>query len=183
MEATEKHCGLCGKLFAPEKVTVKWCSLECKKDFDDRRQKAKGETIRRFCWQCGKTFPVTSQGDRNRWHCSSECATRSAKESRSKFYYSNPTKDAEYRARSKERRGPDGNLPRLYRRYPDAPRACQACGENRVLDMAHKPEFRRMGAWRTRENSSLDKIWALCPTCHALLDRMNYSPEELGLVA
>jgi len=24
-------------------------------------------------------------------------------------------------------------------------------------------------------------VWVLCPTCHALLDRMHYPPEELGL--
>jgi hypothetical protein len=26
-----------------------------------------------------------------------------------------------------------------------------------------------------------EKVWVLCPTCHRLLDRMNYSPSELGL--
>jgi hypothetical protein len=26
-----------------------------------------------------------------------------------------------------------------------------------------------------------DKIWILCPTCHALLDRKHYTPEQLNL--
>jgi hypothetical protein len=60
--------------------------------------------------------------------------------------------------------------------------ACESCGEGRVLDVAHKPHARRYGAWRSAQNCKWpDMVWILCPTCHALLDRMNYPPEELRL--
>jgi len=77
--------------------------------------------------------------------------------------------------------GPDGNQKRFYARFPDAPRSCQGCGETRVLDIAHKPEHRRNGAHRSISNTNLEHVWILCPTCHALLDRMHYPPIDLGL--
>jgi len=74
-----------------------------------------------------------------------------------------------------------GNLKRFRNRYPDIEIKCQVCGESRVVDIAHRPGYERNGAWRSIENTTPDKVWILCPTCHALLDRMNYTPEELGL--
>lgn len=62
------------------------------------------------------------------------------------------------------------------------PRACEACGETRVLDVAHKPGHERIG--RGRRNDLIlwpQQVWVLCPTCHALVDRMHYPPKELGL--
>jgi hypothetical protein len=90
--------------------------------------------------------------------------------------------EAIYRARTKAKQLPDSNLIRFRRTNLDAPMACESCGETRVLDLAHKPEHRRNGEWRSVKNCSWpERVWVLCPTCHALLDRMNYSPEELGL--
>jgi hypothetical protein len=136
----------------------------------------------RSCRICEKPFPVIRQrADANRQHCSHECAVESARASRRKFYKEKPHKAVEYHRRSRERLGPDGNLRRFYARYPDAPRSCQSCGESRVLDVAHKPGHERNGAWRSKSNTMIEKVWILCPTCHALLDRMGYSPAELGL--
>jgi hypothetical protein len=138
----------------------------------------------RNCRVCEKPFQVSRQRiDANRQHCSHECAVTSARAARRKFYQEKPHKVVEYHRRSRERRGPDGNLPRFYARYPDAPRACQSCGEKRVLDIAHKPGHERNGAWRSVSNTTIEKVWILCPTCHALLDRMGYAPNELGLEA
>lgn len=136
----------------------------------------------RNCRVCGKTFSVVRQrADANRQHCSKDCAAESARSSRRKFHKLKPTKKHEYYRRSRERLGPDGNLKRFYARHPDASRSCQSCGEDRVLDVAHKPGHERKGQWRNVGNTTLDKVWILCPTCHALLDRMGYSPSELGL--
>jgi hypothetical protein len=94
----------------------------------------------------------------------------------------NPEKEPIYRKKTKAKQLPDSNLLRFRRHNPDAPKACESCGENRVLDIAHKPGHERNGAWRNSENCKWpEKVWVLCPTCHALLDRMNYAPEELGL--
>lgn len=141
----------------------------------------KQPTRMRTCRQCEKPFGVFGRADANRQHCSPACSIESARASRRKFYQANPSKLGEYRSASRKRIGPDGNLKRFYRRYPDAPRACQSCGERRVLDVAHKPGHERRGAWRSNKNTTIDKVWILCPTCHALLDRMGYAPHELGL--
>lgn len=175
-----KHCGFCASTFAPDRATAKWCSVECARKFRWQQTKAGGLT-QRHCRQCGAHFEIASRGDANRWHCSPECSVQSARDSRSKFYERNPDRKAIYYARAAAKRGPDGNLIRFYQRHPDAPRACQSCGEKRVLDVAHKPEHRRYGAWRSKANTTLDKVWILCPTCHALLDRMHYPPSDLGL--
>ena len=136
----------------------------------------------RNCRQCGTPFPVVSRADANRQHCSRGCSAKSARRSRTKFWQrQKPTKAKEYYQKSRAKLGPDGNLKRFYARYPQAPRACQSCGETRVLDVAHKPGHERKGQWRNVGNTTLDKVWILCPTCHALLDRMGYSPSELGL--
>ncbi len=174
-----KHCSKCGKEFFAIRATHRYCSRECSLLV---WKTARGIfTLKpiRFCRQCGKEFVRTSPNVR---HCSLECSKKSARESRCKFYAKNPNKMAEYRKRTKER-GTEagGNMGRLRRRYPDLPKACQACGETRVLDAAHRPEFARKGAWRSAKNCTPDKIWILCPTCHALLDRMHYDPASLGL--
>ncbi len=176
-----KHCLLCGCTFDAGTPWAIYCSQECKakhrwsKTVDARGVQSK------FCRQCGSKFELAKRGHANRRHCSQSCSTKSARESRSKFYDKNPHKVSEYRATAREKTGPDGNLKRFYARHPEAPRACQSCGENRVLDVAHKPEHRRNGAWRSKSNTTLDKVWVLCPTCHALLDRMHYPPNDLGL--
>lgn len=175
-----KHCGKCGAGFAPTNAWQKFCSYECQQKFRNDNKERKLSSGR-YCRQCGGQFFPRGRGENNRWHCSHECAVRSARESRSNFYAKNPGKMAEYHVTNRKKVGPDGNLKRFYARHPDAPRACQSCGETRVLDIAHKPEHKRNGAWRSAKNTTIEKAWILCPTCHALLDRMHYPPSELGL--
>jgi hypothetical protein len=114
--------------------------------------------------------------------CSDKCRRASNAQSVRNFHLRKPHKELEYRGRSKAKRLPESNGARFYRTNPTAPRACESCGERRVLDIAHKPNHKRFGAWRSTQNCRWpEMVWVLCPTCHALLDRMHYDPAELGL--
>jgi hypothetical protein len=93
--------------------------------------------------------------------------------------------EAVYRARTREKKLPDSQNVRFYRLNPTAPKECEnpACKESRVLEIAHRPGHERLGQRRSSANMRWpEMVWVLCPTCHRLLDRMNYSPEDLGLV-
>jgi len=179
----KKHCIICGKAFEAKTAWAKYCSRKCQtKKYND----AKGYKLSegRFCKQCGTQFFPSFETGANQQHCSKECSKKSARESRSTFWEKQKDpkqKMKDYYKKSREKVGPDGNLKRFRNRYPDIEIKCQSCGESRVVDIAHKPGYERNGAWRSIENTTPDKIWILCPTCHALLDRMNYTPEELGL--
>ena len=179
----KKYCVMCGCAFSAKTAWARYCSNECK---TKRYRDSKGYILSdgRFCKQCGRKFYPDFKSGANKQHCSSECSKKSARESRSKFWENQKEpikKRNQYYKKSREKIGPDGNLKRFYRRYPDAPKKCQSCGEERVVDIAHKPEFKRNGEWRSVKNTTIESVWILCPTCHALLDRMNYTPEELGL--
>jgi hypothetical protein len=75
----------------------------------------------------------------------------------------------------------DTVLNRIRRRYPDVPTQCESCGENRILEVAHKPEHKRNGMWRIAATMKRHMFWVLCPTCHKLLDRGIRTQQELGL--
>jgi hypothetical protein len=186
-----KHCVECGIQFEAKTAKARYCSATCS---NREGLRLKGHSFvwdkDRHCRQCGKTFRVerkpgaTNRGN-NRWYCSPDCALQGARESRSRFWKRQADPKATRRVyddRRRDRVGPDGNLKRFYARFPNAPRKCESCGEHRVVDIAHKPGHKRNGAWRSVENVQWpQKVWILCPTCHALLDRMHYNPEELGL--
>ena len=183
MRNIEKFCINCGNKFIATRASHKTCSREC-------QTRAYNKSIgiglprQRFCRICGTLFAISGLGKagNNRWYCSDTCRKEAARQARCKFYEKNPTKYATYHLRAREKSGPDGNLKRFYRRFPDAPRVCESCGERRVLDVAHKPGYARSGAWRSLANTEWpEKVWILCPTCHALLDRMHYAPADLGL--
>jgi hypothetical protein len=171
------YCITCCKEYEATRACHKYCSHACQ---ERKRRKNKGliRDIGRYCKQCGIHFlPDTA----NKLHCSDECAIKSARQSRAKFLKQNPDSYKKYYNTSKIKNGKDGNLIRLYKRYPDLPKQCQSCGEDRILDIAHKPKYKRMGAWRSVKNTTPEKIWILCPTCHALIDRKGYDPQQLGL--
>jgi hypothetical protein len=127
-------------------------------------------------------LPKAHKGN-NKWYCSDVCSTEAARQSRCRFYKRNPNKISEYRNaainRNKKAGITDGNLTRFYKRFPDAPRQCEACGESRIVEISHKPEFKRNGMWRSAKNTQLHMVWILCPTCHRLMDRKNYTFERL----
>jgi predicted nucleic acid-binding Zn ribbon protein len=174
-----KHCIVCGKTFDSKTPWHKYCSRKCSSQIYRENHGLKLKNGR-FCRQCGvKFFPELKQ--QNKQHCSIECSRKSARESRSKFYERNPQKSFEYYKRRQAKHSIDNNMHRFLQRFPNAPRKCQSCGEERVLDIAHKLEHRRNGSWRSNKNTTLDKIWILCPTCHALIDRKGIPPSQLGL--
>jgi len=178
-----KYCIVCGQPFEAETAWHKYCSRKCS-SYTYRQNKGIKILQGRYCRQCGKFFvPDYSRGrgECNKQHCSESCSKKSARESRSKFYERNPQKKVEYYERTRDKNGLDNNMRRFLIRFPDAPKTCQSCGETRVLDIAHKPQYRRNGSWRSKKNTTLDRVWILCPTCHALIDRKGYDPVILGL--
>ena len=176
------YCKRCGGVFQAGRPWALFCSDSCA-----RSHKRKDAYVSKFgsgihCKICGTWFCPMQKYGGNVQHCSDTCSRVSARNSRSQFWRRHGKPRALiYRERSRQRIGPTGNLVRLRKRYPDLPKQCEACGEHRVLDVAHKPGHERNGAWRSKANCTPDKIWILCPTCHALLDRMHYDPSELGL--
>jgi len=67
-------------------------------------------------------------------------------------------------------KGPDSQLRRFYQWNPEAPESCEACGEHRVLEVAHKPSHPRLGQRRSRANMQWpEAVWVLCPI-HQTID-------------
>lgn len=181
---TLRFCVLCGTPFQATNSWHKYCSDKCRITTGISRKHRTLETGR-YCRQCGKHFFPDFKTGKNQQHCSIECAKKSAKECRSKFWEKLGDKRKEkrdaYYANNRAKCGTDSNLKRFYARFPDAPKACQSCGESRVLDIAHKPSYKRNGSWPAIKNTTIESCWILCPTCHALIDRKGYDPADLGL--
>jgi endogenous inhibitor of DNA gyrase (YacG/DUF329 family) len=171
------HCASCGTPFKRRMKTQAFCSERCQ-----AASRRVGPKERR-CRVCTGTFVTQGRGDSNRWHCSRECARVSARRARLAFKRDRPDRIEAHRAtaRAKNERQRDTELARLWRRFPFMPHACEGCGDDRVLEIAHRPEHRRWGAWRRTKDNTPEKVWILCPTCHALLDRCGYTPEQLGI--
>ena len=157
----------------------KFCSQKCWAAF--RWKHRPNPVTEHACRHCGKIFPI--RPDQNqKWTCSDVCRRARAAKSVREFHLRNPERESVYRQRTKAKQLPDSNLLRFRRYNPDAPNACESCGESRVLDVAHKPGFERNGQWRNSKNCKWpEMVWVLCPTCHALIDRMRYPYSELGL--
>lgn len=169
------QCQQCAITFPRNKRWQRFCSESCRVKSHHVGPKT------RLCKICRVPFVRNGRGYSNRWHCSEPCAAESARRSRAEFKKRRPDRIAQYREKQRAKRLRDTALTRLWKKHPWMPRACEACGESRVLDMAHRPEHRRNGAWKTMANTTPDRIWVLCPTCHALLDRLQYTPEQLGI--
>jgi hypothetical protein len=176
-----RYCIVCGQSFVAKTARQKYCSRKCSSKV--YREK-KGIKLKdgRYCKQCGKKFYPNYKDGKNRQHCSDECSRKSARNSMSKYWSTNKSeKQKKQQKVYSKKNGKDSKMKRFLKRYPNAPKECQACGENRVLEICHKPEYRRQGAWRTVANTQLHMVWILCPTCHSLLDRKGYALEEIGL--
>lgn len=176
-----KFCVYCGNSFELVTPWQKYCSSECHRKNAWKIQKQSRPERIRYCRTCGTRFPVETRADANRQHCSQNCAAQTARESRRQFYLRHPERNAQYRAATKRKTIAQGNYFRLLKRFPDIPKHCQFCGESRVLDVAHKPQHARNGAYRSAANCTPEKVWILCPTCHALIDRCGYDPALMGL--
>lgn len=173
-------CFECGTEFETTHYGSKWCSTKCK---SRHRKKHGGGTLSagHYCRMCGKHFSLFP-GQGNKWLCSPECRKARNAQSVRTFHTRRPEMEAIYRKRTREKMLPDSQHYRFYKLNPDAPHACESCGEIRVLEIAHRPGFERIGERRSNKNLVWpEQTWVLCPTCHRLIDRMNYSPDELGL--
>lgn len=177
----EKFCTMCGSKYR-QTESFSWLCDRC-----FGKKFAPG--AKRFCRICGKKFRVSREKGFNQRNCSEKCAIQSSREARKRFFARNPTRERTYRGKAtvKAKSIGDGAIIRFAKRFPETPLVCAAiengcpCGEKRVLDISHKPKFKRNGAWRTKSNSTPDKVWILCPTHHALLDRIGVMPASIGL--
>lgn len=172
-------CAECAVSFIRDVRNKRYCGSPCRLAAHAKRHNLPPH---RTCRQCGSGFHRQGRGQSNKWYCSAECARLGARRARAEFSKKRPERDAIYRDRQRAKKRRDTALERLWRKYPWMPRACEACGESRVLDLAHRPEHARRGAWKTMSNTTPEKIWVLCPRCHALLDRLGFTEAQLGIV-
>lgn len=177
------RCRLCAEPFQAIRPDKKWCSNHCAQRAGRiRRHEHKGTTDNgRNCQGCGVHFSIIPPNT-NRRYCSTQCSAKAARELRRLWARREyQTRRPIYERKRKSRYGTDTIIGRLRRRHPDIPNGCEACGESRIIEIAHKPQFKRNGAWRGIANTKRHMFWVLCPTCHKLLDREICSPTELGL--
>lgn len=172
------ECLHCQVVFEPKRP-AKFCTQKCGAAY--RWANRANPITQHICRHCGKAFPI-QPNQNQKWTCSDECRRARVAKCVREWHKRNPARATLYRARTKAKQAPDSNLNRFRKVNPQAPMSCESCGERRVLDLAHKPGHERNGAWRSALNCKWpEKVWVLCPTCHALLDRMHYPPQELGL--
>lgn len=177
-------CAVCGKSFLAQRRT----RLRCDRCITLKIGIRNDLLFERTCLWCGSKWKV-ERGDRRKSglrYCSQDCRRGAAIESRT-----------ESRRRAREgtlnpkagrpRVRPDGFSAafsrsslqaRFFLKNPDRPKSCEACGEMRVVELAHK--IPRRSAWRTVPKSS--EVWVLCPTCHRCLDSGIETVESLKLL-
>lgn len=177
-QATIGSCFACEQSFRRSRGFTWACSDACKQKLAQKRIVGPQH---RPCRGCGTVFTRHGRGHAKKQHCSEACAAASARKSRAEFARKRPERLDAYRENHRKKGKRDTALTRMWRKYPEMPRACESCGEDRVLDIAHRPEHRRLGAWRTMSNTTPEKVYILCPRCHALLDRLGYTAEQLGI--
>lgn len=181
-------CEECGEPFRQVNGRQRFCGSRC---WSRRKRKAAAQrtthwtNIPRECLRCGTRFYRTLAAGPNQKYCSRKCATCASEERVQRFKETNPSAMQAYNVTRYAKHGKDTVLMRLRRRYPDLPTTCEAkgCSEARILEIAHKPQFKRNGAWRTMAVYERHMFWLLCPTCHRLLDTGLASESELGLLA
>ena len=169
-------CSWCFTAVTTKSIRTKWCGAYCQ----NRATALRPKVVRSYK-VCSKPFDASVRGLGNTRHCSLECSTVSARKARAAFARKHPTQMEAYRETHRKKQVKDTTLGRLRRKYPWLPNACEACGETRVLDVAHRPGHERRGAWISMRVNTPERIWILCPLCHALLDRCGYTPEQLGI--
>lgn len=176
----KSFCKNCGNNFTQKRNWQLYCSDSCKTIFNNSLKKVdeNSEKRKRHCKRCGSEFYFSNDTRGNKQHCSDKCSLESARISRNNY---SKTEKGSIKKTENQRKNALTHNERLRKRFPELPNYCQSCGEDRVLDVAHKPGHERNGAWRSLSNCTPEKIWILCPTCHALLDRKKYEPKDLGL--
>lgn len=172
-------CKVCGSPFKAVRPDKLYCSPYCRR-VEGRRRRGEQTDITKAgadCQWCGKHFDITPPSTNQRY-CSDDCSREAARKQRREFHRKKPWIQKVYNSRRPYK---DVRLARLRRKYPDLPTACESCGEPRVLEVAHRPEYARNGAYKSANNSQRHMFWVLCPTCHKLLDYKICTQEELRL--
>lgn len=187
-----KICAYCHEPFTSWKANQQYCKDECRTAAQMERRRVAEPShwldIEIECPICHTRFKRTPEQSPNRKYCGDDCAYTAMRQKQNTFVTEiDPSAMAAWNRRRKENNGRDVLLNRLYRRYPDLPRNCEAtengvgCSEARVLEAAHRPEFKRNGAWRTMKWYERHMFWILCPTHHRLIDFNICTPIEIGL--
>lgn len=171
-------CVGCGAVFKRNAVLKQYCTMACRQATLAIKRPTWVPTTTE-CTMCSKSFQYIGRPVRKL--CSEECRRESARRHRAAFARKRPEQLEVYRETQRAKKKRDTLLGRLWRKYPWLPRACESCGESRVLDVAHRPGQERRGLWISVTGSHPDRIWILCPTCHALLDRCKLTQAELGI--
>jgi len=181
-----RTCRNCETDYEAHNKSSKYCTPACRTEYHIRhRQKGpKGAWMREpITCACGAVFYRTVKHGPNQKYCSPDCSFKARGLDFQRFKERNQNAQQDYNTTRTKKQGSDTLFNRVMRKYPELPRACQArgCGESRVLELAHRPEFKRNGAWRTIDKYAPHMIWILCPTCHRVLDLGVETPEVLGL--
>jgi hypothetical protein len=180
-----KPCEQCERMYIPFRSRSRFCSDLCNATWHYQHE----NTVQRqrICKECNK--PFTYDGISHLNYCSDKCAQIVASRAKvsnarrsAQWRKDHPDKTSEYRETQK-RRNPEqvagGLVQRFFAKYPHIKPICQACGESRIVELAHKVP--RQGAWRTLKNTTDKDVWILCPTCHRCLDLKIQTQQELGL--
>lgn len=182
----ERTCAHCESPFTTWNRSGRYCTPQCRtKASVARRSGEPSHWLNKLitCGICQKEFirPATSSPIRK--YCSAECSLAARSRSRQRFAAANPEAMQNYNRTRTKRYGHDTLINRLRKVYPDLPSTCQAagCDEGRVLEISHRPEYKRNGAWRAVSNCQPHMIWLLCPTCHRVLDLGIETASQLGL--
>lgn len=186
----DKTCLDCGEAYKPTSRAQRYCSLLCRGRAQHRRHAAKGgnphwRLVGKVCGACGETFTPRTEMSSNAKFCSDACRVEGIRRYQKRFRDMNPEAQSIYnRARDMKNGKKDTLQTRLYRKYPDLPRQCEACGldEDGILEAAHKPGFERNGGQQVMKFYERHMFWMLCPNDHKRLDKKLKTPEELGLV-
>lgn len=180
-----RNCAHCGAAFTTAHRSGLYCSTVCRTHASQERcrQSKAGEWLRtpRTCGICKTEFMCTLATGPNKKYCSPLCVAAARGRDMAAFKQQHPTAMQQYNAVRKTKYGADTLMSRVRKKYPDLPTACEACGETRVLELAHKPEYARNGRWRTSDLYERHMFWVLCPTCHRVIDKHVQTPDELGL--
>lgn len=172
-------CIECSGQFVAVRPDKRYCSPPCAGRAGRRRRGEQTDITEagRDCLRCSRHFDITPPNT-NRRYCSEDCAREASREQRRAFHLRKPKAQKLYNSRRPYR---DSRIARLRRKHPDLPTACEACGEGRIVELAHKPGFERRGAGRLASNTQRHMVWVLCPTCHKLFDNGICTQDELGL--
>lgn len=183
----ERVCAFCAKKFVTGMRSALYCSERCRTDAAtarrDRGAAGAWLRIKITCGVCGAKFLRTKKTGPNRKYCSPSCSVLSIKKDHLRFIRAYPEAMAAYNRRRYKNYGSDTLFKRLQKKYSDLPSICEAIGciESRVLELAHKPQYKRNGAPRTLARYERHMFWVLCPTHHRLIDKKTETPERLGL--